>query len=134
MVILLGGLMRHYSDCAVHNGPALPVGECDCSDTVILDGAWLRAEVRDALRSIRRLFPIALALTIIALALSGCQTTRYVTVPCLTKDQTLPAEPDRVKDRLTGKADEDVRIIAGSNIRLRAWGSGLRDILEGCRG
>ena len=21
---------EHASDCAVHNGPALPVGECDC--------------------------------------------------------------------------------------------------------
>lgn len=24
------GLARHLSDCAVHNGPALPVGPCDC--------------------------------------------------------------------------------------------------------
>lgn len=66
-------------------------------------------------------------------ALSGCATTRYVTVPCLTKDQVLPAEPERVKPRLTGKADEDLRIVAGSNLRLRAWGVGLQDILNGCR-
>lgn len=23
-------MMRHLSDCAVHNAPALPVGPCDC--------------------------------------------------------------------------------------------------------
>lgn len=65
--------------------------------------------------------------------MSGCQTTRYVQIPCVSKDQQLPAEPDKVGDRLTGKADEDVKIIAGSNVRLRAWGKGLQTILEGCR-
>ena len=24
-------MTRHASDCAMHNGPALPPGECDCS-------------------------------------------------------------------------------------------------------
>jgi hypothetical protein len=40
---------------------------------------------------------------------------------------------EKIHDRLTGKADEDIRPIAGSNLRLRAWGQSLRDILEGCR-
>jgi hypothetical protein len=68
------------------------------------------------------------------LALSGCQTTRYVTVPCVSKGQQLPAEPDRVGGKLTGNADHDFQIVAGSNARLRAYGQGLRTILEGCRG
>lgn len=66
--------------------------------------------------------------------LTGCTTTRYVTVPCISKDQAIPAEPEKVGDKLTGKADEDVKIIAGSAVRLRAWGQGLQGILEGCRG
>ena len=75
------------------------------------------------------------SVTILAamLALSACTTTRYVTAPCIAKDQALPAEPERVKPRLTGKADEDLRIVSGSALRLRAWGSGLQGILEGCR-
>jgi hypothetical protein len=73
------------------------------------------------------------ALPLILLALAGCTTTRYVTIPCVTKDQALPSEPEKIHDRLTGKADEDIRPIAGSNLRLRAWGQSLRDILEGCR-
>ena len=67
------------------------------------------------------------------LCLSACTTTKYVTVPCISKDQALPAEPPKVADKLTGKADEDVKIIAGSAVRLRAWGQGLHSILEGCR-
>lgn len=74
------------------------------------------------------------AMLIGCLVLGGCQTTRFVTVPCIGKDQQLPAEPPKVADKLTGKADEDIKIIAGSNVRLRAYGQGLRGILEGCRG
>jgi hypothetical protein len=71
-------------------------------------------------------------IAIAALLLTGCVTTRYVTVPCVAKNQALPAEPEKVHDKLTGKADEDVRTIAGNNIRLRAYGVGLRQILDGC--
>jgi predicted small secreted protein len=74
------------------------------------------------------------AVLIGGLVLGGCQTTRYATVPCVGKDQSLPAEPPKIADKLTGKADEDVKIIAGSNVRLRSWGRGLHLILEGCRG
>lgn len=74
------------------------------------------------------------ALPIIALlALSACSTTRYISTPCVSKDQALPAEPERVKEKLTGKADEDLRTVSGSALRLRAWGQGLHGILEGCR-
>lgn len=74
-----------------------------------------------------------IAMAIILLLLTGCATTRYVTVPCVSKDQVLPAEPPKVADKLTGKADEDLRIVGGSAVRLRAWGRGLHSILEGCR-
>jgi predicted small secreted protein len=74
------------------------------------------------------------AVLIGGLVLGGCQTTRYVPISCLGKDQQLPAEPPKIADRLTGRADEDIKIVAGSAVRLRAYGQGLRTILEGCRG
>jgi hypothetical protein len=42
-------------------------------------------------------------------------------------------EPPKVRDQLTGHADKDAGILAGSAIRLRAWGQALNHILEGCR-
>lgn len=30
---------KHWSDCAVHNGPALPAGECDCGGLELADDA-----------------------------------------------------------------------------------------------
>lgn len=72
-----------------------------------------------------------------ALLLTGCTTTRYVRVPCLTPEQLQQrkdAEPKRVGPELTGDAQKDVRIIAGSNVQLRAWGIGNLGILEGCAG
>lgn len=76
-----------------------------------------------------RIFSVLL----IAALTSGCATTRFVTTPCIAKDQALPAEPPKVSDKLTGQADKDLTIVAGSAIRLRAWGQGLTHILEGCR-
>jgi hypothetical protein len=67
------------------------------------------------------------------IALAGCATTHYATVYCLSHDQQLPAEPPKIKDKLTGDAATDVGTLAGSAIRLRAWGEGLQTILEGCR-
>lgn len=70
----------------------------------------------------------------LAIAIAGCaHKPRFITVPCIAPEQQIPAEPPRVADKLTGKADEDVRVIAGSALRLRVWGSALRDIVEGCR-
>jgi hypothetical protein len=74
------------------------------------------------------------ALLFIAALNSACVSTRYVAVPCISKEQKLPQEPDKVGPSLTGRADEDVKTIAGSAVRLRAWGKGLNQILEGCRG
>ena len=71
------------------------------------------------------------------IALTGCTTTRYVQTPCLTPEQWQElheAEPPKVAKKLTGKADEDIRVVAGSAVRLRAWGQGLLGVLQGCRG
>jgi hypothetical protein len=76
-----------------------------------------------------RIFKVAA----ISLALSGCVSTRFVTVYCVGEVQALPSEPPKVKSELTGEADKDLRIVAGSAVRLRAWGEGLQTILEGCR-
>ena len=78
-----------------------------------------------------RLIPLAA----LAMTLGACaHGPRYIAVPCVGKDQVLPSEPPKVGDKLTGRADEDIRIIGGSAVRLRAWGQGLNRILEGCRG
>lgn len=73
------------------------------------------------------------------LALSACATgkDRYVTVHCVTPVQWQElheAEPPKVADKLSGKADEDIKVVAGSAVRLRAWGQGLLGVLQGCRG
>lgn len=74
------------------------------------------------------LIPIA------ALALAGCQTIE-VPVPCLTQEQLAEreaAEPEKVGDQLTGQADEDLRVVAGSAVRLRSWGRGNLDLVRAC--
>lgn len=71
-----------------------------------------------------------------ALALAGC-ATKPLMVSCVTNEQLAElkaAEPPRVKDRLTGKADEDIRVIAGSNLRLRSWSETLLGVIEVCAG
>jgi hypothetical protein len=71
------------------------------------------------------------------ISLTGCTTTRYVTVPCVNQqqyEQLRDSEPTKVKDKLTGKADEDIKTLGGSAVRLRGWGQGLLGVLEGCQG
>lgn len=78
----------------------------------------------------------AIALVLL-MALAGCSTTRWVSVPCLTKEQLearKQAEPKLVGPELTGDAQKDVRIIGGSAKELRAWGRGNLQILSGCIG
>jgi hypothetical protein len=80
---------------------------------------------------------LTVVMLIAAAMLSSCSTTRYVTVPCVSQEQydKLKAdEPPKVKDKLTGKADEDIRTIGGSAVRLRGWGQGLLGVLGGCTG
>lgn len=67
------------------------------------------------------------------LALSGC--AHSVIAPCISREQLEELrrqEPPRVKSKLTGRADEDVRPIAGSNLLLRTWGHNLLSTLEVC--
>lgn len=78
-----------------------------------------------------------LTLCAAALALSGCATTRYVTVACIDQPQLQrlkAAEPPRVGDRLTGQAQDDFKIAAGSAVELRSYSHGLLGVLEGCVG
>jgi hypothetical protein len=69
----------------------------------------------------------------LALTLTGCAHTRYATAYCVSRDQQIPPEPPKIHDKLTGDASKDVGTLAGSAIRLRAWGEGLQTILDGCR-
>lgn len=77
----------------------------------------------------------AVGVALVALAaLTGCAPhVRFAPTYCLTHDQALPAEPPKIHNQLTGQADRDLELVAGSAIRLRAYGEGLRTILEGCR-
>lgn len=76
------------------------------------------------------------------LALSGCATapkppTRYIPVPCVSQDQLTQlqqAEPEKVGSKLTGQAQEDVKTIAESAIKLRDYANGLLGVLGGCAG
>lgn len=41
--------MKHASDCAVHNAPALPVGACNCQTSIPTSALeWLFGEGPDA--------------------------------------------------------------------------------------
>ena len=76
-----------------------------------------------------------IGIALAALALSGCTTTRYVTTPCLTADQyqrLADALPPKVGSQLTGDAQLDLKIIAGSTVELRGYAEGLLQVLRGC--
>jgi hypothetical protein len=78
---------------------------------------------------IRALIPLA------ALALAACVTTKYVPTYCITAEQLaeLRAQrPQAIRDKLTGKADEDIRTVTGKLVRVQAWGDGLLDVLGSC--
>jgi hypothetical protein len=73
-----------------------------------------------------------------ACGLTGCATPqRYATVHCLTKEQyeaLKSQQPPKVHSELTGNADRDTQILAGSLIRVRAFSDGLLQVLGGCVG
>jgi len=74
---------------------------------------------------------------LVALALTGCATvhTRYSTVYCVTPDQYAKlkqAEPPKVGDKLTGNAQDDLKTIAGSAVRLRTFSDGLLGVIGSC--
>lgn len=71
------------------------------------------------------------------LALSGCAHDRYVVTHCLTPtqlEQLRSALPPKVGQSLTGNAQTDLKIIAGSNVELRGYAGSLLDVLAGCTG
>lgn len=77
------------------------------------------------------------ALVLGFVTLSGCQTTRYVKIGCVSQEQLdrLKAQkPGKVRDQLTGEADEDLKKVAGRLVRVEAWGDGLITVLGGCIG
>jgi hypothetical protein len=75
-------------------------------------------------------------------ALTACSTPgpvgveiRTVEVPtpvaCVTREQ-LPAEPERVGDRLTGNAVVDLALVAASALELRKAFQEQAALLQGC--
>jgi len=54
-----------------------------------------------------------------------------VPTPCVTKNQ-IPAEPEKVGDKIVGDPRRDLDTISASALRLRAWGKTLAAILVGC--
>jgi hypothetical protein len=77
----------------------------------------------------RALIPLA------ALILTSCTTIRYQPVYCITKEQLAELQaqrPQAIRDKLTGKADEDLKLVTGKLIRVQAWGNSLIDILGAC--
>jgi hypothetical protein len=94
-----------------------------------------RGHLHDSAESppMKHLFPLML----VSMLITGCTTTRFVRIACLTPEQLeerRKAEPPLVGKDLTGRADEDIKPIAGSAVRLRAWGRGNLGLLEGCTG
>lgn len=73
-------------------------------------------------------------IALVALALAGCAHQPLVT-SCITPqqyEQLKASEPPKIKSRLHGKADEDIRIVTGSALELRSWGETLLDTLKIC--
>jgi hypothetical protein len=69
------------------------------------------------------------------LVLTGCATTRYAPVYCITRaqlEELKRQQPPKVHDQLTGNADRDTQILAGNLIRVRAYSDGLLTVLGGC--
>lgn len=76
-----------------------------------------------------------LVLALTALSLTGCAQTRYVRVYCITKEQLAELQrqkPAKIRDQLTGRADEDLKKVAGRLVRVEAYADGLIDVLGGC--
>ena len=78
---------------------------------------------------------LAAGVMLAAIALTGCTTTRYAPTYCLTRaqlEQLKTQEPGKIHSQLNGDAAHDVGPLAGSAIRLRAYGEGLLVVLGGC--
>ena len=88
-----------------------------------------------ALAARRRRLLLFAPVILLTLPAGMCQTTRYVTTSCLTPDQyqrLADALPPKVGSQLTGDAQTDLKIIAGSTVELRGYAEGLLQVLRGC--
>jgi hypothetical protein len=80
-------------------------------------------------------FKRSAALFLITYLCSACTTIRYQPVYCITKEQLAELQaqrPQAIRDKLTGKADEDLKLVTGKLIRVQAWSDGLIDVLGAC--
>lgn len=96
---------------------------------------YLFAALWSALHGRFRFARRCIGLAFAALLLAGCVHPRVVQTSCITPaqlQQLRDSAPPKVREQLTGKADEDLRIIAGSNLRLRGYADGLVTVLESC--
>ena len=83
-----------------------------------------------------------LLLLVSALALAACAHTpppqpiiRVSTVYCVSQaqyEQLIASMPQKIGSTLTGGAQQDVKIEAGSNVLLRRFANGLLDVIGGC--
>ena len=78
-----------------------------------------------------------LSIALAALALSACAPHPVAIVHCVTPEQYQKlknAEPPKVGSKLTGQAQDDLKIIAGRTVELQSWGEGLLGVIAGCSG
>ena len=78
----------------------------------------------------------------LAFWLSACATTQPVGIEVRTVEvpvpvacvdpATIPAEPPKIGNQLTGDARVDLLIVAESALGLRKWGQELNALLAGC--
>jgi hypothetical protein len=81
-------------------------------------------------------YPRRAAVAATALALSACAPhPRTALIYCLTPPQLeklKAAEPPLIGDKLTGQAQDDFKLVAGSDIMLRQFSHDLVHVLENC--
>jgi hypothetical protein len=71
------------------------------------------------------------------LALTGCAHTTHLYTPvyCISQDQYTKlksAEPEKIGSKLTGKAQDDLKLIAGNDVELRRYSDDLLGVVGGC--
>lgn len=82
-----------------------------------------------------------LSSVLLPLLLAACSTVRpepeirIQKVYCVTPDQfkrLVQTMPEKVGGQLTGDAQKDFKIVAGSDVALRVYANGLLDVIGGC--
>lgn len=88
---------------------------------------------------IKKLMLIPVLLSLSAFTCTPKPKTEIITqqVYCVTPDQYAKlkdAEPQSIRDALTGQAQQDFKITAGQDVLLRIYADGLLKVLGGCIG